>query len=385
MSPGPTFASALSRHGDPAAATAEVVGEVLSRTAGAPDAAVLFVSGAHAASTRDIVGVVRRLLRPACLVGSTAPSVLAGRLEIEHEAAVALWAGRMDGVRTVRFDAGSPLAPIERGDATAEELAEAHSLVMIADPVSFAVPTFLDEMATRHPGITVLGGLAAGSGGPRPEPAELVVDDAVVAGGAVGLLLSGATTMTAAVSQGCRPIGQPWVVTGSDGHLIHELAGRPATERVRQVLAGLGEEDQERARGGLQLGRVVDEHRDVFGPGDFLIRAVLGIDRDSGALVVGDSVPVGSTVQLQVRDAGSAHDDLVGLLDGRGASDAALLFTCTGRGTHLFDRPHHDADTIGDALGDVPLAGMFCAGEIGPVGERSFLHGFTASVALFGH
>jgi len=385
VSAAPAFASALSRHADAAEATAEVVGEMLETVGAAPDAAVLFVSGAHAASASDIVGAVGKLLRPGCLVGSTAPSVLAGRLEIEHQAAVALWAGRIDGVRTVRFDASRTVSPIDSGDVGPEELAEAHSLVLIADPVTFDVAMFLDDMATRHAGITVLGGLAAGAGGQTRAPAELVVDDAVVAGGAVGLLLSGATTMTSAVSQGCRPIGQPWVVTGSDGHLIHELAGRPATERLQQVLAGLDDTDQDRARGGLHMGRVVDEHREVFGPGDFLIRAVLGIDRDTGGLVVGDTVPVGSTVQLQVRDASSAHHELVNLLDGHGGTDAALLFTCTGRGTHLFDRPHHDADTIGDALGDVPLAGMFCAGEIGPVGDRSFLHGFTASVALFGH
>jgi small ligand-binding sensory domain FIST len=381
------FASALSRHHEPAAATAEVVGHVLDRIGNAPDAALLFVSGAHASAAVDVAGTVAHLLTPSCLIGCTAPSVLAGRLEIEHQPAVALWAGRMDGVRTVRMGPSRPGIGSMLGDLDPDELAEAHSLVLVADPASYAVTTFLDEMAAAHPRVTVLGGLAAGAVPVQSGPSDLFCDGRVVAGGAVGLLLSGTTRMTTAVSQGCRPIGQPWVVTAAAGNLIHELAGRPAADRVRQALASLDDGERELARRGLHLGRVVDEHRDVFSAGDFLIRAVLGLDRDSGALVVGDVVPVGATVQLQVRDGASAHDDLVQILSARldAGTEAALLFTCTGRGTHMFDQPHHDADTIGDLLGDLPLAGMFCAGEIGPVGHRSFVHGFTATVGLFGY
>jgi small ligand-binding sensory domain FIST len=131
---------------------------------------------------------------------------------------------------------------------------------------------------------------------------------------------------------------------------------------------------------------VIDEHRVDFGPGDFLIRNVLGADRQVGAIAVGDEVEVGATVQFQVRDADSAHDDLRTLLSRSevdGEARGALVFTCNGRGTHLFGSPHHDAREVADHLGNGSLAGMFCAGELGPVGGRSFLHGFTASVLLF--
>jgi small ligand-binding sensory domain FIST len=187
------------------------------------------------------------------------------------------------------------------------------------------------------------------------------------------------------VSQGCRPFGRPLVVTRSDGNLIYELAGKPALERlVAQASSDLSEDEVATlAEGGLQVGRVMDEHREHFGRGDFLIRGVLGTDRRTGAVAVGDVVPVGVTVQFQLRDARTADEDLYERLAGRTA-EAALLFTCTGRGTRLFGDPDHDAATVAELLGPIPVAGCFAAGEIGPVSGRNYVHGFTASLALFG-
>jgi small ligand-binding sensory domain FIST len=154
-------------------------------------------------------------------------------------------------------------------------------------------------------------------------------------------------------------------------------------DRLRELVAEASEDERQLLAQGLHVGIVVDEHRVDFGRGDFLVRNVLGADRETGAIAVGDRVSVGQTLQFHVRDAAAADEDLRELLAGH-AADAALLFTCNGRGRRLFGEPDHDAGTIETLLGPLPLAGAFCAGEIGPVGPRSFLHGFTASVALFG-
>jgi len=363
------YAAALSRHHEPAEAVAEVVGEVIERLGAGPDVAVLFVTEAHVDALGDAAGAIRSILRPGTMIGTTAVAVAAGRSEVEDAPAMALWAAQMDGVTGVRMAAGA--GPDD------EELAAAHSLVLLADPFTHPVGTALEELAVRHPHLTVVGGLASAPGGNR-----MLLDGEVHRDGAVGLLLSGSVRVEPVVSQGCRPIGTPLVVTSSTDNLIHEIAGQPAVDRLRAVLEGLSEDDKTLARRGLHIGRVVDEHREQFRQGDFLIRGVLGIDRASGGLAVGDRVPVGSTVQFQVRDAASAHDDLVGALDGAEA-DAALLFTCNGRGMRLFGTPDHDAGTVADRLADPPVAGMFCAGEIGPVGDRVYIHGFTASLALF--
>jgi small ligand-binding sensory domain FIST len=160
------------------------------------------------------------------------------------------------------------------------------------------------------------------------------------------------------------------------------MAGKPALERLREVADGATEEERLLLQQGLHLGIVVDEHKTEFTRGDFLVRNVLGADRESGAIAVGDAVEIGTTVQFHVRDAAAADEDLRELLGGASA-EAALVFTCNGRGRRLFGTADHDAALVAEMLGRVPAAGAFCAGEIGPIGHKSFLHGFTASIALF--
>ena len=253
-------------------------------------------------------------------------------------------------------------------------------LILLADPFSFPTDDFLRGLPARAPGVTAVGGLASAAssaGGNR-----LVLDATILSSGAVGVLLDGGVGVHTLVSQGCRPIGQPFIVTRAEGSLVLELGGRPAVSRLQELADEASADDRELLRHGLHVGLVVDEHRAEFGPGDFLVRNLLGADPNSGALVIGEQVHVGQTVQFHVRDAAAADDELHERLVGE-QGGAGLVFTCTGRGRHLFDAPDHDAEAVHAHLGPIPLAGAFCAGEIGAVGARSFVHTFTASVALF--
>jgi small ligand-binding sensory domain FIST len=200
----------------------------------------------------------------------------------------------------------------------------------------------------------------------------------------VGAWLGPGVKIDTVVSQGCRPIGNPYVVTRAERNVIYELAGRPALERLLEMASSgsIPEGDVALVNQGLHLGQVIDEHRDRFERGDFLVRNVLGADRENGAIAVGDVVEVGRTVQFHVRDAGTADEDLRLALGGRGEAAGALLFTCNGRGQRLFGEPDHDAGVFDEQVG-APVAGFFAAGEFGPVGGRTFVHGFTASLALF--
>lgn len=205
--------------------------------------------------------------------------------------------------------------------------------------------------------------------------------------GLVGVRLPGAHSVSV-VSQGCRPIGEPYIVTGADGAVITELGGRPPLHRLREIVLGMAPDEQELVSRGLQIGIVVDEHLAVPGQGDFLIRGLLGADPTTGAIGIGEVVEVGATVQFQVRDAAAADKDLRLAVE-RAAAElpgppvGGLLFTCNGRGRRMFGVTDHDASTIEDLLGGIPLAGFFAAGEIGPVAGHNALHGFTASMALF--
>lgn len=377
-----TFAGAVSDDPDLARATGEVVGHALERVGFAPDLAMVFVTAPVIDQLDDVLVTIRSILGPRTLLGATAVSVIGGPREVEEKSAVSLWAARWpEGTALEPFGAECRLEPdgvIVNGGPAGE--LEGSTILLLADPFTFAIDGFLEQLAHRSPGVPVLGGLASASGALGGN--RLVLDDTVRRSGAVGVVLPPTVPVTTVVSQGCRPIGVPLTVTRSDGNLVDELAGQSALGRLMDQIENLSPADRELASRGLHVGRVIDEHKLDFERGDFLIRGVLGADRERGAVAIGDAAPVGSTLQFQVRDAQSATEDLEALLGGRRAS-GVLVFTCNGRGTHLFDSRDHDAGAVHDLLAGPSVGGMFCAGEIGPIGSANFVHGFTASMALF--
>lgn len=367
------FAAALSEHPDPASAIGEAVGQVheaLDPADGRPDLALLFVTPPFSGALRDMAATVRATVRPDVLVGCAAVSIVGGTREVEQAPAVSLWAGHTGPVTA--FQASDPGAVPDLPDG-------ASALLLLPDPFTFPVDDFLRRVNAEHPGLAVVGGMASAARGPGGN--RLVLDGQVFTSGAVGAYLGPNVAVATVVSQGCRPVGSPFVITRADRNIVYELAGKPALERLQEVAMRLPDSDRELLSAFVHMGRVIDEKKVQFGRGDFLVRNVLGADPDNGAMAVNDIVEVGSTAQFQVRDAESADDDLRQLLQGASA-DAALLFTCNGRGTHLFDEPDHDARVLSECLGSAPVAGMFCAGELGPIGGSNFVHGFTASVVL---
>lgn len=345
-----------------------------------PDFVVCFASPHFVGAFDDMTNALRELLDPAVMLGMTAVSIVCDAHEIEDGPAFSLLAARLPEARLTPVHLRTEQTPDGEAVVGWPDLdGDPRALLLLAEPFSFPIDGFLRRLDHDLPGLAVIGGVASAAshrGGNR-----LALDDLVVDHGAVGAFVDG-IDVRAVVSQGCRPIGRPFTVTAADRNRIVELAGQPALERLREIAEAATDEERALLQQGLHVGIVVDEHKTDFARGDFLVRNVLGADRETGALVVGDLVEVGTTVQLHVRDAAAADEDLRELLSGASA-EAALVFTCNGRGRRLFGTPDHDAAVISEMLGQVPAAGAFCAGEIGPVGGKSFLHGFTASVALF--
>jgi len=374
------FASALSRHPDAATAVGETTGEILERLGDSPDVTFAFVSQAHVGSIAAIHSAIRHLLSGS-LIGAVSNSVIGGRVEAENAPALVLWAAHLDDATPVRFMgtgpdllAMSPDVMPEIGDR--EDLA----LIVIADPLSFAVDSTLERLGKEFPKLTVVGGMVAPTSGPGG--ARLFCDDDIHSAGAVGLLVGGHQVSTV-LSQGCRLVGSPMTVTAANQNVISELAGRPALSQLEHIVASLTHGERLHLNETLHIGRVVDERLETFGAGDFLIRGVVGTDKHCGAVVTSDAISVGDTVQFQLRDARTATADMQAALRRADPAAGALVFTCNGRGSNLFSESSHDARAIGDRFGTDAVAGMFCAGEIGPVGQRSFVHGISAAVALF--
>ena len=363
------YAVALSEHPDVTTAVGEVIGQTLERIGPGPDLAIIFLTGTHVLAAQEAGETVRATLGARTLLGATASSVLAHRQEVEETAAVVLWAGHIGTCRALRLESGLPVP---------SDIPSGSTLLVVADPFTYD-PSLL--LSSVPPGVNVVGGLASASS--RPGGNRILLDADAHDHGAVAVILPPDIGAHPLVSQGCRPIGEPFTVTASEENLIVELGGRSAIGRLSDLVSSADEKTRALISRGLHVGLVVDEQREAFELGDFLIRAVVGIDRAQGAIAIGELAPVGTTVQFQIRDAATASSELRSLVKPLQA-ESALVFTCNGRGTHLFGRSGHDAEHLADGLATSAVAGMFCAGEMGPVGGRQFLHGFTASSLLLG-
>jgi small ligand-binding sensory domain FIST len=347
------------------------------------DLAVAFAGSPHIGRAKWILSVIHERLEPKSLIGCAAGGVLAAGQEIEEGPGAVVWALSAPGARISTHHLTAERAGEEVSiQGVPDDPGEA--LLVLADPYSFPTEALLAALNESNPGLPVLGGLASAAVGGH---GALLRDGELRSEGAVACALSG-VPLIPCVSQGAAPVGPEMRITAGEANVIHELAGKPAIERLTEVIGGLPPHEQELAIGGVMLGMVIDESKPEYERGDFLVRPIIGADQASGAIAVGERVQVGRTVRLHVRDAASADEDLRDALsrqiEALGAAGAAgvLLFTCNGRGSHMFPVPDHDAGALKDMLG-APAGGFFCAGEIGPVGGRNFLHGFTATMAVF--
>ncbi len=385
------FTAALSTAPRTEEAVADVCRRVQEQLPDQPDLAMLFFSPHHLGAA-EVCATAAKRLQARCLLGCVGEAIVGNDEEVEDRPAVSLWAGKWK--KPIQFESfhlvfertaeGNNLLGRPDGLMSADPASSA--LLVLGDPMTFPADLLLKRVNSEHPQLRVMGGMASGAF--EEGMCRLLRDGEVVTQGAVGVLLQGPIGLRGIVSQGCRPIGRHYVITRGEENLIRELGGRPALARLQELWEELTPHDRELVQQGLHVGLVINEYQGEFQRGDFLVRNVMGLDRQTGALAITDHIRVGQTVQFHVRDAQTADEDLHALLQlDVNAHDrrpsAALLFSCNGRGTRLFPEPNHDAQTIRTEAGAIPLAGLFAAGELGPVGGKNFMHGFTASVALF--
>ena len=357
------------------------------------DLAVTFVSPHHEQSYHQLTDLVASSLGAKHVLGCSGGGVIGNGLEVEQRSGVSITVAVLPGVTIRPFHIESGQLPdMDAGPDKWEELIgvgqekDPH-FVMLADPYSFPVNDLLMGLDYAFPNSTKIGGLASGAS--RQGQNALFLDGEVIRTGAVGLALDGNITVDTVVAQGCRPIGKAMRISKSDRNLLIELEGMPPLEVLRGMAPSLPQRDQELLGHSLFLGVVMDEFIDDPIQGDFLIRNVVGMDQNSGGLAIGEMLKEGQLVQFHLRDAETSADDLQAVL-GRYATEhrenvipGALLFSCLGRGQFLYGRSNHDADMFRDKLGEIPLGGFFCNGEIGPVSGTTFLHGYTSSFGLF--
>jgi small ligand-binding sensory domain FIST len=385
------FAAALSTATRTSRAIDEACSLARAKLPQPPDVACVFFSPHHVEAVPEISMAIQDL-KARAVIGCVGEGIICNEREVEGSPAISVWLGKWSNdieISPFHLD----LEQTSDGSSLLgwpDELLQANpnrsKILVLGDPRTFPVDVFLEKLNTEYPGLRVQGGMASGAW--ELGDCRLLLDGRIVHSGAVGLLLQGDVGLRSIVSQGCRPIGKHMIVTKGKGNAIEELGGRPALAQLQLLWQELDEKDRKLVQQGLHVGVVLNEYQGGFQRGDFLVRNVIGLDRDSGAMAITDRVRVGQTVQFHVRDAGTADADLHDLVKTDVSTHSqrpagALLFSCNGRGKRLFDVSDHDTTCLRTHAGDIPVAGFFAAGELGPVGGRNFIHGFTASVALF--
>lgn len=408
----PLAASALSGHLDTRTAATEIADTLFDELSspaatGACDLLFLFGSFHHRSAFDDAADIVRKTLSPKAFIGVTAEAVLGNDRELDGIAGMSAIALRFPAAANVRVHAwhSTPDDPLPLQDPaalrtrlgipdpatqqpTSNHQPRTYTLFMFGDPFSTPVTKLLpaiNALTCEQQRIVITGGMASGAS--QPGLNVLVLNDKIVHAGVIGVTVSGADiAIDFLVSQGCRPIGKPMVVTKCHQNVVLELGGRKAMAVLQELANELSDSEKRLLSRGLLMGSVVNEYKEHFGRGDFLVRNIMGFDQKAGGIAIGEMCRVGQTLQFHVRDAVTAAEDLQLLLDAQVMHEtppfAALLFSCNGRGERLFGEPNHDITIIRQRLGEVPIAGFFAAGEFGPIGDRSFLHGHTASLAV---
>ena len=379
------FASAISTNPDTASAINEVAKATLEQLGDTPDVAILFASAEHGMTLAEQTSQLSKTLNAQALIGCTGESIVGNGEEVERRSAISLWLGKFSNVDIVPFrmefdrEAGRVKGWPTKSDGA---WTEGSLLLVLADPFSFPADILLSQLNEEPVPIRVAGGMASASHVPGTN--QIILGGESFDSGASAILLRGDVQATTVVSQGCRPIGEHFVITKADRNWIHELGGFPTMKKLEELFNTLATSEKRMVQQGLHIGRVVSEYQDRFEQGDFLVRNVIQADEETGGLAITDYVRAGQTVQFHIRDESTADSEMKQLMSKvESKPEGALLFTCNGRGTRLFSEPHHDAQVIQGAFGDIPLAGFFAAGELGPIGGKNFTHGFTASTVLF--
>ncbi len=355
------------------------------------DLAVVFASHHYGPEFHELVQGIYSSINCRNLIGCTGEAIIGPTAEIEARPAVSLWAAKLPDVRVLPFlldqEDVTRLGddPEAWHDRLGVSVDDDPSFIVLPDGFSIDIPSCLGRMDSYFPGSTIVGGIASGAEAPGQN--RLFLNDQTLRQGLVGVSLSGNVEIASVVSQGCRPVGEPFVITKARDNLIEELGGKPALAVLQQVFNEAEASDQELMKRGVHVGRLVDESRRQPGAGEFLVRNMMGVSPDQ-ALAVTDFLRPGQTVQFHVRDSLSADEEMDRLLRAEREriecpATGALLFSCNGRGRRFFRKPNHDIALVNNIVGDCPTAGFFAQGEIGPVGGRTFIHSFTSSLILF--
>ena len=387
------WSSALSTQTQPAVAVGVAIAAIRDQLGDTPvDLILIFACGHDVDAWEVFLSHLRAEYPEANLLGCSGGGVVGGGQEVEGEMSLSLMAGVLPDAAVVGFhhtgEEGLSVDELAQWWSETLGLEPEHqpSFMVLLDPFSCEPGRLMASLDVAFPGQVKVGGLASGGDGPGDN--ILVLNDQIVTSGAVGVAMFGDIELLPVVAQGCRPVGQPFVVTDAEKNLVRSLSGEPALQQLEAMFSDLDEADQALFRGLPMVGIGMEKGRERYRQGDFLIRHLMGMDRQSEILAIGALVEEGQVVQFHVRDAESSRKDLEDVLAQHARTHAVdqtegtVMFSCLGRGRRFFGEPDHDSGMATRYLGGVAIGGLFCSGEIGPVNGQTWLHGYTTVLGI---
>ena len=386
------WASAISESENVEKAVSECAESIKSIVGNSPDLVFVFPSFNFSGQFKDISNALSKHFENSVIMGCSGNGVIGAGREVEHTPGFAMCAAELPEVEITPFhisdsdlpDGDDPPNKWENVLGVSRE--SRPNFVLLADPFSVRGENLLMGMDYAYPDCKIVGGLA--SGGTQPGSNALYLNNITYDHGIAGVALSGNIEINTIVAQGCKPIGSLSRITKCERNILQELDGRSPFDILGETYNDLNEADQKLFQNSLFLGVVMDPFESSPGIGDFLIRNIVGANPDAGQLAVGQMLREGQLVQFHLRDAQTSTENLSNMLDEYqstpfGPETGALMFSCLGRGKYLYEEPDHDTDLFREKIGDLPLTGFFCNGEIGPVSGSTFLHGYTSSFGIF--
>ncbi len=381
---------------------------VARQLAGAAEAdlALVFASASFASDLPRLLPLLRQKLQArhwlGCLGGGVVGTEADGTArELEEESSLSVTLLRLPGATLQPFAIDTAALPDLDGPAepwrallggttdptpeSAEGTGPQPSLLVLVDPTTDGLNDLISGLDYAYPQAVKVGGVAA----PHSARHGSLLFEEEVRGGAVGCLIGGRWRLEPLLAQGCRPIGPVFEVEQAQRNVVIQVSRgeerRSPVEALQTILSDLSPSEREQVRDSLFLG-VARNDFSLSGSGGrtpFLVRNLIGVDPRNGAVAVGEPMRVGQKVQFQLRDGDASRLESRQLLADCAAEEpaplAALLFACLGRGRGLYGGPDGDVSLCRESFATVPIAGMFCNGEIGPLGGATHLHGYTAS------
>ena len=375
------------------------------RGAGPADLALVFAAASYASDLPRLLPLLQEKLRAShwigCLGGGVVGTDATGTPhELEKKPALSVTLLRLPGALLQPFAIDTETLPDLDGPAepwrallnAAETTGSSPSpsMLLLVDPSCSRINDLISGLDYACPEAVKLGGIA----GQHSAGHGSLLFGNQVARGAVGCLIGGTWQLDPVVAQGCRPIGPVFDIEQAQRNVVLEVSQgqdrRSPVAALQAILTDLSPQERELVKHSLFLGvgrsNFNLDSAEPSKPGAFLVRNLIGVDPRNGAVAVAERMRVGQQVQFQLRDAEASRQELRQLLAQQQTQApnplATLLFACLGRGEGLYGAADGDVNLCREAFQQVPIAGVFCNGEIGPVAGNTHLHGYTASLAF---